>query len=380
MLGLGRFVSSRQEFAVGSRNFTRLLPSRKKTYKVSLHQLSSFTRQFVTMLDAGVPIQRSLEFYSEGDPSDLGEVIDQVCTSVSIGMSLSAAMMKFPNVFTPVYLGLIQSGEKTGELSKMLGRLANLLEQDDRLLSKLKSAITYPAFLALVSFTVGCIFMYVIIPALEPLLLGLGVRPPWPTQVLIWLGQIIRHPATLVGVPGFLILTWFLGPPLLARGRQHPVWGERIDWIPLHIPVVADLYQRITLARVLFALSTTLESGLTITMALTLASSVTDNRFYQRALARTRQGLSEGEDLEEALTRAKIFPEAMVQMLVIGDETASLGTMMSRISVMYAEDAAYKMDLAVQLMEPIMLFTMGIVSAFLVLAAIMPLVKMIDSL
>lgn len=332
------------------------------------------------MLDAGVPIQRALEFYSEGDPSDLGEVIDQVCTSVSTGMSLSASMLKFPNVFSPVFLGLVQSGEKTGELSKMMGRLANLLEQDDRLMSKLRSAVTYPAFLALVSFTVGCVFMYVIIPALEPLLLGLGVRPPWPTQVLIWLGQIIRHPLTLIGVPGLAILTWFLGPPLLAKGRQHPVWGERIDWVPLHIPIVADLYQRITLARVLFALSTTLESGLTITTALTLAASVTDNRFYQRALSRTRQALSEGEDLESALNHGAIFPAAMVQMLVVGEETASLGTMMSRISVMYADDAAHKMDLAVQLMEPIMLFVMGTVSAFLVLAAILPLVKMIDSL
>lgn len=357
-----------------------MLPSRKKTYKVSLHQLSSFTRQFVTMLDAGVPIQRALEFYAEGDPTDLGEVIDQVCTSVSSGMSLSACMSKFPKVFSPVFLGLVQSGEKTGELSKMMGRLANLLEQEDKLLSKIRSAITYPIFLALVSFSVGCIFMYVIIPALEPMLNGLGVRPPWPTQLLMTIGHVIRNPVTLVGVPFSLVLLWFLGPPLIERLRQNDRWGERLDWLPMHLPIFGELYQRITLARVLFTISTTIESGLTLVTAIDLGRAVTDNRHFRRALDITRQHLSEGETLGESLAASRIFPEVLVQMLAIGEETASLSSVMASTATMYGEDAAHRMETAVQLMEPFMLFAMGVVSGFLVLAAILPLVKMIDSL
>lgn len=356
------------------------LPAREKKYKVSLHQLASFARQFVTMLNGGVPIQRALEFYADGDPSDLGDIINQVCTNVSSGMSLSASFAKFPRVFSPVFLGLVQSGEKTGELTRMLARLASLLEQEDRLLSKIRSAVTYPLFLALVSFTVGCIFMYVIIPALEPLLVGLGVQPPWPTQILIMLGRIIRHPATLIGVPTLLVLIWNLGPTLLERGRQHPVWGERIDWITMNIPILSDLYQRITLARVLYAIATTLDAGLNILTALDLGASVTDNRYFQRALKRSRVALVDGESLEDALMASHIFPTGMVQMLVIGEETASLSLVMGNISSMYADDASYRMETAVQLMEPIMLFFMGAVSAFLVLAAILPLVKMIDSL
>ena len=354
--------------------------AKKKKYKVSLHQLSSFSRQFVTMLNAGVAIQRALEFYSEGDPSDLGEVIDQVCTNVSSGNSLSASFAKFPTIFSPIFLGLIKSGEKTGELTKTLSRLANLLEQEDRLQSKLRSALTYPIFLGLVAFTVGCIFMYVIIPAIEPMLTGLGVRPPWPTEVLIMTGHIIRHPLTLIGVPTSLILLWFFGPAALARARSHPVWGERIDWLPMNLPVVSNLFQRVTLARILFTLSTTIDAGLTIITALDLGGSVTDNRYYQRALIKTREALTEGEGLESALSVSGIFPPAMVQMLAIGDETASLGTVMANVSTMYADDAAYQMEMAVQLLEPIMLFMMGVISGFLVLAAILPLVKMIDSL
>lgn len=332
------------------------------------------------MIDAGVPIQRALEFYAQGDPTDLGEVIDEVCTSVSSGMSLSGCMSKYPKVFTPVFLGLVQSGEKTGELSKMMSRLANLLEQEDRLMSKMRSAITYPIFLALVAFSVGCIFMYVIIPALEPMLTGLGVQPPLPTQILMTIGRFIRHPATLVGVPFGLLLLIFLGPPLLERMRKHEVWGERLDWIPMNLPIIGELYQRITLARVLFTISTTIESGLTLLTALSLGKAVTSNRFFQRALDVTHKHLSDGESFGEALAASEVFPDVLVQMLAIGEETASLGPVMATTANMYGEDAAHRMETAVQLMEPIMLFTMGIVSAFLVLAAILPLVKMIDSL
>ncbi|MFN8609014.1 MAG: type II secretion system F family protein [Vulcanimicrobiota bacterium] len=357
-----------------------MVAAREKKYKVSLHQLACFARQFVTMLNGGVSIVRALEFYSDGDPSDLGEVISEVCTSVNSGMTLHASFSKYPRVFTPVFLGLVQSGERSGELTKMLSRLATLLEQEDHLLSRIRSAVTYPLFLALVSFTVGCIFMYVIIPAIEPLLLGLGVQPPWPTQVLILLGKIIRHPATLIGVPSLLVLAWVLGPTILEKGRKDPVWGERIDWIPMNLPIVADLYQRITLARVLFAMATTLDAGLNILTALDLGATVTDNRYFQRALKKSRLALMDGETLEEGLLAAGVFPRGMVQMLSIGEETASLGVVMANVSSMYGEEATYRMETAVQLMEPIMLFTMGIVSAFLVLAAILPLVKMIDSL
>ena len=345
-----------------------------------MHQLALFARQFVTMLDAGVPIHRALEFYAEGDSGDLGEIIDEVSGQVATGMSLSAAFRKYPNVFSLVFAGLIQAGEKTGELSVMIHALAELLEQEAKLVSRLRAAITYPIFLALVSATVGCIFMYVIIPALEPMLLGLGVAPPWPTQVLIFLGKFIRHPVVMVGTPTMLALLWWFGPTVLARLRQNPKIGERLDWLPLHIPLIGDLYQRITLARVLFTIATTVESGLTLTTAIDMGRSVTSNVFFQRALDSARHDLTDGEPLADALSNTHMFPDAMVQMIAIGEETACLGHVMNRVSIMYGEDAGNRIETAVQLMEPIMLFGMGLVSAFLVLAAILPLVNMIDAL
>lgn len=359
---------------------TVVVRKKKKKYKVALHQLSLFTRQFVTMLDAGVPIQRALEFYAEGDPSDLGDIIDEVCSEVGTGMSLSACFRKFPNIFSPVFIGLVQAGEKTGELSTMLHSLAELLEQENKLLSRLRSAITYPIFLALVSFGVGCVFMYVIIPALEPMLAGLGVAPPLPTRILMFIGHFIRHPLVLTGAPTLAVLTWLLGPKLLARMRENPKMGERLDWLPLNIPIFGDLYRRITLARVLFTVATTIDSGMTLTTAIDMGRSVTSNVFFQRALAEARQEMAEGEPLAEALGRTGMFPDALVQMIAIGEETASLGQVLGRVSVMYGDDAGNRMEMAVQLLEPFMLFGMGVVSAFLVLAAILPLVNMIDAL
>jgi len=222
--------------------------------------------------------------------------------------------------------------------------------------------------------------MYVIIPALEPMLSGLGVQPPLPTQILMTIGRVVRNPLTLVGVPTSLMLLWFFGPPILERLRRHPVAGEWLDWLPMHVPIFGELYQRITLARVLFTVSTTIESGLTLTTAVDLGRAVTNNRFFQRALEKTRKHLNEGETLGESLAASGVFPPVLVQMLSIGEETASLGPVMASTANMYAEDASHRMETAVQLMEPLMLFTLGIVSGFLVLAAILPLVKMIDSL
>lgn len=353
---------------------------RRKKHKVSLQQLALFARQFVTMLDAGVPIHRALEFYADGDQSDLGEIVDEVSREVATGMSLSACCRKYPKTFSLVFCGLIQAGEKTGELSPMLHSLSELLEQEAKLVNRLRSAITYPIFLGLVSFIVGCIFMYVIIPALEPMLVGLGVEPPLPTKILMFIGRFIRNPVVIIGFPSLLALLWLFGPTLLDRARQNPKMGERLDWLPLHVPLFGDLYQRITLARVLFTIATTIESGLTLTTAIDMGRSVTSNIFFQRALDSARHDLTDGEPLAEALSRSGMFPDAMVQMISIGEETASLGPVMNRVSIMFADDASNRMETAVQLMEPFMLFGMGMVSAFLVLAAILPLVNMIDAL
>lgn len=353
---------------------------KKKKYKVDLHQLSCFVRQFVTMLDSGVPIQRALEFYAEGDTTDLGDIIEDISFEIGSGMQLSHSFRKYPSVFSQVFCGLIQAGEKTGELSPMLHSLAELLEQESKLLSRVKSAITYPIFLGLVSFAVGCVFMYVIIPALEPMLAGLGVAPPLPTRILMLMGKVIRNPLVIVGCPLMAALIWFMGPTALERLRQIPPWGERLDWLPLNIPIIGDLYRRITLARVLFTTATTIESGLTLTTAIDMGRSVTSNVFFQRALKGVREDIEDGEALAEALSHSNMFPDSVVQMISIGEETASLGNVMGKIAKFYGDEAGNRMELAVQLMEPIMLFCMGMVSAFLVLAAILPLVNMIDAL
>lgn len=354
--------------------------AKEKKYKVTLHDLSIFSRQLVTMFDAGVALHEALDFYAEGEPGDLGLIIREVATKISGGVSLSHAFRSYPKIFSPVFCGLVQAGERTGELSTMLHNLTNLLEEENRLSTKIRSALTYPAFLVLVSFAVACIFMYVIMPALEPMLMGLGVRPPWPTQVLILMGTVIRHPVTIIGVPTVFLTIFFKGGEWLELARKNPKIGERLDWIPMNLPIIGDLFRRITLARVLFTIATTIEAGLSLTSAIDMGRSVTANVFFQRALDGARAGISDGDSLAESLQRTGIFPEGMVQMIAIGEETASLSQVLSKTAEMYSEDASHRLETSVQLMEPILLFGMGIVSGFLVLAAILPLVKMIDSL
>ncbi len=355
--------------------------AKKQKFKVSLVELSSFARQFVTMFDSGVPIHQALEFYADGDPNDLGEVIREVGKKVATGTSMSHAMSQFPKIFSPVFIGLVAAGERTGELSTMLHNLTNLLEEEARISNKVKSALTYPFFLMLVSFSVACVFMYVIMPALEPMLQGMGVTPPWPTQVLIFFGQFLRHPLTITGAPTLVFLLWWKGGDLMDLARAHPVMGEKLDWLPIQIPVVGNVYRRITLARVLFTMSTTIEAGISLTSALQMAYSVTSNRFFQRAIDKTRAGIADGETLAESMSKADgMFPDGLVQMISVGEETACLSSVLTKTAEMYSEDCQNRIDTAVQLLEPIMLFGMGMVSGFLVMAAMLPIVKMIESL
>lgn len=339
-----------------------------------------FARQLLTMFDSGVAIHQALDFYAAGNPSDLGTISGELVGKISSGSSLSFALSGYPRVFSPVFIGLIQAGERTGDLSVMLAKLAELLEAENRLLTKLRAAITYPIFLMSVSVVVACIFMYGILPALQPMLVGMGVEPPLPTRMLMTLAVVIRHPLVIYGVPLLAGLLWWKGDTMLSQARAHPRVSRILDLLPLRVPVVGDLYQRILLSRVLYAMAMSIEAGLSINQALHLGRSITDNSYFQDALERTAESLREGKTISESLSLAEVFPAGMVQMIAVGEETSSLGTVMGNVAKMYGEDASYKLETSVQLLEPIMMGGMGVVSGFLVIAAILPLVKMIDSM
>lgn len=332
------------------------------------------------MFDAGVGIPDALEFYALGDEDDMGFIANDCAQKVRTGMYLSKALSHYPQVFSKVFLGLVQAGENTGELSPMLERVSALLERENRLQHKIKSALTYPFFLMLMCLTVACIFIFFIMPAMEPMLKGLGVAPPWPTRVLMTFGALLRSPYFLVGAPLLVLLSYFALPKILDKAREHPKLGPLLDALPLVVPIFGDVYVKVSLARVLFTIATTVDCGLTLTSSIDLARQVTGNRRLEQALLAARKHITDGHTLAESLDMTGVFPEGLIQMVAVGEETASLSSVIRNAAAIYEENATGSLENAVSLLEPFMLFGMGLVSGFLVLASILPLVKMLDSL
>jgi type II secretory pathway component PulF len=378
----GRFAfgSASKRYRGSPRDWELSGVARRKRLRVSLHQQALFTRQFLTMFDAGVTIPDALEFYSQGDDDDMGYIANDCAQKIRTGMYFSKALSHYPQVFSKVFLGLVQAGENTGELSPMLERISALLERENRLQHKIKSSLSYPFFLLLMCLTVACIFIFFIMPSMEPMLKGLGVAPPWPTRVLMSFGALLRSPYFLIGTPLALLCCYFLLPKVLEKAREHPKLGPLLDALPLVIPVFGEVYVKVSLARVLFTIATTVDCGLTLTSSIDLARQVTGNRRLEQALLDARKHIVDGHTLAESLDMTGVFPDGLIQMVAIGEETASLSAVIRNAAGIYEENATNSLETAVALLEPFMLFGMGLVSGFLVLASILPLVKMLDSL
>ena len=348
--------------------------------QVSTQELCIFTRQFECMLAAGVPLLRALEYYADSDPTTMGKVIDGVAETVRGGATLSKGMSRYPKVFSPLFVGLVRSGEGTGALQGMLEKMVEVLERQGNLIGKFKAAITYPIVVMIVAFLVFLGFIYVILPALAPMLTSVHVVAPWPTRVLIGLGIVLRTPAIMALVVVLCINVWAFGPKLLQHLRKDEARRIMIDRMPLEIPAFGPLLRRILVSRILFALSTTVDSGLSLTHSLHLAQGITGNAYIADQLQKVHKCIADGSSLAEGLGETTLFLNGVVQMVAVGEETSSLSTSLMYVAKLYDELAEESINSGAALIEPVLMVSMGLVAGFLILATILPLVKMLQSL
>ncbi|MBI3926902.1 MAG: type II secretion system F family protein [Armatimonadetes bacterium] len=345
--------------------------------RVSPHQLSIFTHQVVAMLDSGMQLANALHAYGQGDPTSLGAVSLAMSRDLASGRSLVAAMSRYPRVFSPVYLGLVRAGETTGQLPILLRKLSELLERQARFQSHLGTALTYPVFLVAVGIFCGGLFLLFILPALEPLFQSLAVELPLPTRILMLLGRVVRHPVTWIGLPLAIGSLWLLGPGLL---RAHPEWSERLERLPLELPKLGPVIQKLMGARLLFTLAILLEAGITLNRALEVCVGVTGNPTMARKVRGVRVSLQDGDTLVRALEANGLFSRGVRNVIAVGEEVSSLTALMRFCARVYEEDANYSLTSFLALLEPVLLAVLGIGSGFLVLAAVLPIAGIIEAL
>lgn len=334
-----------------------------------------FFRQFATMIEATLPVLQSLKILSgQTKKVKLKDMIDHIIQEVEGGSSLSAALAQYPRIFSEFYIGMIRAGETSGNLDQTLLYLADQTEKDYDLMSKIKGAMIYPAFIVVGMVAVGILMMIFVIPQLTSVLEEGGQGLPFTTRILVGTSKALKGYwwAFLMGLLG-----------LVVGGRifLHYPSGQRIvDFLKIKIPVVSMLFSRIYLVRFTRNLSTLLAGGVPIGEALKIVSGVMDNWIYSDACLRVRQGIESGESLARIFKREPVFPPIVSQMARVGERTGRLVDVLKKLSEFYDREVNEAVKGLVSLIEPAIMVILGLGVAVMVSAILMPIYGMANAI
>ena len=349
--------------------------AKPKGKKVGSKSLAVFTRQFSVMIDAGLPLVQCLEILgTQEEDKNFSSVILATRGDVEGGASLADAMKKHPKAFDPLFTNMIAAGEAGGILDTILKRLATYIEKSVKLKSQVQSAMIYPIAVIVIAALVVGVILWKVIPTFANLFAGLGAELPLPTRIVIGLsnGLVRFMPFILVGI----------GAAIFAfRAYYNSPGGRRvIDAGTLKVPVLGPLMRKIAVSRFCRTLSTLLASGVSILEALDITARTAGNAIVEEAILTTRKSIERGETIAAPLKETNVFPSMVVQMISVGEATGALDTMLSKIADFYEEEVDVAVAGLLTLLEPIMIFFLGVVVGGIVIAMYLPIFDLISKL
>jgi type IV pilus assembly protein PilC len=337
--------------------------------------ISRFTRQFATMIGAGLPMVQCLEILSQQmEAAELRRVIGEVKESVQAGTTLAEALSRHKKVFDDLYVNMVDAGEIGGALDIILVRLAIYREKADALARKVKGAMIYPAVVMTVAIAVTFIMLTYIVPVFAKMFAGLGAELPAPTQFILSLSDFIR--ANLLTGLGLLIAL------IIAYKYYSKTQSGRlnIDRVKLKLPLLGDLIRKSAIARFSRTLSTLISSGVSILDALDITARTSGNRVIHDAIKKSILSIAEGETITQPLKESKVFPPMVVQMISVGEKTGGLDEMLSKIADFYDEEVDAAVAALTSVIEPVIIVFMGIVIGGILIAMYLPMFEIIGKI
>ncbi len=336
---------------------------------VSIYSLAIFTRQFATVFNAGLPLLRGLQGLARQTiDRKLAKIIQQIHDDVKGGFSLTRALQKHSNVFSPVYIALVRAGEMAGALGEILERLATLLERDYSLRKKVQTSMTYPAFVFVVSIIVTFVLVNYIFPSFVSLLEGLDLDLPWPTLFLIHLTNASRN----IFVIGIVLIIVGLTSYLFKQYFNTPLGKRQLHRLLIELPVIGKINRKVAIARFCRTLGTLLGSGVPMVHALDVVSKVAGNEIISDIIEEIKMGLKGGMRLSQPLRMYKIFPPMVSQMIAVGEETGNLPQTLEKLADFYDAEVESALEAFVTLVEPVMILIMGGIVSFVMVAVFLP--------
>jgi type IV pilus assembly protein PilC len=351
---------------------------RKNFGKVRLTNLSIFCRQFSTMVDAGVSLVRCVDVLAQQtQDAKLRRILLDIGERVEGGESLSRAMQRHPRTFNNLFIGLIRAGEVGGVLEESLQRLSQFLESDVALRRKVKSAMTYPVLVAVMSTAITIFLVVWFIPQWVVILNDLGLKGedlPAPTQFLIDVSNLLIHRGWIVVVATILIvIAW----KMFVSTR----FGRRVaDRMKLKVPVFGKLHHKICMARFSRTMGTLLTSGVPILQAMETVAGTVGNTIMADAVMEARARIREGDRIGDPLEASRLFPPMVVHMIGVGEESGSLDFMLQKIADFYESEVEATLSSLTAALEPIMIVSLGFVVGFIVISMFLPLAQAISKL
>lgn len=339
--------------------------------KVSSKEMQIFTRQFSTLINAGVPVVDSLKMLSEGKRNPmLKDAASRVKSSIEGGKRLADSMAALPLVFDKFYVNMVRAGEEAGILDGILMRLSTYMEKAEKIKKQVKGAMFYPAAIMVVATIVVIGILVFVIPQFQELYSNAGQELPAITQAVVAVSQ-------------FLIKKWYIalgiiiGVPYFVKGYYDTDEGKIFfDRVFIRMPVFGELVQKSAVARMTRTLATLLSSGVSVIDALEIASKTAGNKVIEDALIRSKDSVTQGKTLAAPLLKEPMIPDMVTQMISIGEQTGALDTMLAKIADFYEDDVENAVKAMTSLIEPIMMVVLGGIIAILVISMYLPIFNM----
>ncbi len=337
--------------------------------------LAVFTRQFSVMIDAGLPLVQCLQILGDQEEhKGFQRIIHQVRQDVEEGSSLANAMRKHPQAFSDLYVNMVAAGEAGGILDNILQRLATYIEKNAKLKAQVKAAMIYPAAVIAIAIIVVYIILWKVIPVFAALFTSLGADLPLPTQIVIALSKFVGNFWWLilgVAAAGYFALRRYYAT---ERGKFV------IDNLLLRAPILGVVLRKIAVARFCRTLGTLLAAGVPVLESLDITARTAGNAVIEQAILEVRKRVEEGKTMAEPLQATKQFPPMVVQMIGVGEATGAMDTMLAKIAEFYEEEVDVAVAGMMKLIEPVMIFFLGIVIGGIVISMYLPMFDLISKI
>lgn len=332
-----------------------------------------FTRQFATMIDAGLPLVQGLEILSsQVENKTLARTLNTVKTDVEGGSTYADALKKHPRIFSELYCNMVAAGEAGGILDTILNRLAVYIEKAMKLKRKVRGAMIYPAVVTTIAILVVAVIMIVVVPTFAKMFAQLGGTLPLPTRIVISISNFLG------GIGGLMVLGLIIGFFVFVIQLRRTEKGKKaVDAILLKLPILGIILNKVAVAKFTRTLGTLVSSGVPILDGLEITAKTSGNKVVEHAVMDVRKAVAEGKTLAEPLSKARVFPPMVTHMIAVGESTGALDAMLGKIADFYDDEVDSAVSNLTAMMEPMLMVFLGTTVGFIVISMYLPIFKLI---